>query len=396
MLTLPSDQNQSGRSLGAEELEALAAVLETGVLTCTKGAFVPAFEAELAGRVHAAEAIACSSGTAAVHAALSCVEMEPGDEVITTPMTDMGAIAPILYQGAIPVFADIDPRDCNVTAATIEARLSARTRAIIVTHLFGGPCDMEPIESLARAHGLFLIEDCAQAFLALYRGRPVGSFGDVACFSLQQGKHVTCGEGGAVAVRAAAHAQRVRMFVNKGWGKLDDRADHHFLALNYRMSELAGAVALAQMRKLDGFIEARRRAAARLTSLLAARTDLTPPEERPGDRHVYWRYAFALSPECGTTAAAVAERLRRHGVHACLERYVNEPAFRRRIFTERRGVGGGDFPFSLARADALDHSEARFPGVLQAVARTVVLPWNERYTPEHADYIAGALAEALG
>src|SRR5690606_10616722 len=163
-----------------------------------KGPYTRQFEERFAALVGARHAVACASGTAAIHTAVAAIDPNPGDEIITTAITDMGALTPILYQGAVPVFADFDPRSCNVTAETIRARLSDRTRAIVVTHLFGNPCDMRPIMALAKERGLPVIEDCAQAFLSQCDGRYVGVLGTIGCFSLQQGKHITTGEGGLV------------------------------------------------------------------------------------------------------------------------------------------------------------------------------------------------------
>jgi len=195
---LPSDQDFSGRTLGEEEIINLAEAVKSGTLTSTKGTFVKQFEEQFKKHLGVKHAHACSSGTAAIHCAVAAVNPEPGDEIITTSITDMGALTPIVYQGAIPVFADVDPRTCNVTAKTIEARISEKTKAICVTHLFGNPCDMHEIMALAKKHNLPVIEDCAQAFMSTSDGKPVGVIGDIGCFSLQQGKHITTGEGGIV------------------------------------------------------------------------------------------------------------------------------------------------------------------------------------------------------
>ncbi|HYP12302.1 MAG TPA: DegT/DnrJ/EryC1/StrS family aminotransferase, partial [Bryobacteraceae bacterium] len=144
-ILLPSDQDASGRTLGNEEIALLTDTVRSGILTSTKGAAVKTFEQRFASMLGAGYGYACSSGSAAVHAAIAAVNPEPGDEIITTPITDMGALTPILYQGAIPVFADVDPDTYNLTAETIRRCLSRRTRAIIVTHLFGNPCQMGPI-----------------------------------------------------------------------------------------------------------------------------------------------------------------------------------------------------------------------------------------------------------
>ena len=240
-------------------------MIESGTLTSTKGPACATLEQRFAELLGAKHVIACSSGTAAVHCAIAAIDPEPGDEIVTTPITDMGAITPILYQGAIPVFADVDPLTCNVTAETIAARLSDRTKAIIVTHLFGNPCDMGPIIELARARGIPVIEDCAQAYLAREGGKLVGTHGAIGCFSLQQGKHITTGEGGLCVTNDADLARRMRLFVNKAWGYGDPNPDHYFLALNYRMTELQGAVALAQLDKLVWGVEQRRTMAAGLS-----------------------------------------------------------------------------------------------------------------------------------
>src|SRR5207249_5999345 len=164
-LTLPSDQEASGRTRGDEEIALVAEAIRSGTLTSTKGTFVKTLERRFAELLGVEHAWACASGTAAVHTTIAAIDPEPGEEIITSPITDMGALAPILYQGAIPVFADVDPVTCNVTAAAIERVLSERTRAVIVTHLFGNPCQMTEIMALCRSRGIVVIEDCAQAFL---------------------------------------------------------------------------------------------------------------------------------------------------------------------------------------------------------------------------------------
>ena len=176
-MKLPSDQDASGRNFGTAELDLLREVLESGTLTATKGTHTKALEAEVAELFGVEHAVACASGSAAVHVAVAAIDPEPGDEIVTTPITDMGALTPIIYQGAIPVFADVDPVTGNVTAETIEQRLSDRTRAIVVTHLFGNPCAMDDILALAQARDLPIIEDSAQAFLARSSGRLVGGIG---------------------------------------------------------------------------------------------------------------------------------------------------------------------------------------------------------------------------
>src|SRR5262249_11113884 len=172
-MDLPSDADRSGRDLGVDEIALLREVIESGTLNCTKGTQVKAFEREFAARYGMAHARAVTSGTAAIHTAVAAIDPEPGDGHVTRGNTDMWGIAPILYQQAIPIFADVDPVSLNVTPETVAERLTSRTRAIIVTHLFGSPCDVVGIKRIADAKGIPVIEDCAQAYLATQSGRLV-------------------------------------------------------------------------------------------------------------------------------------------------------------------------------------------------------------------------------
>jgi perosamine synthetase len=391
---LPSDQDASGRSFGEEEFNLLREVLESGTLTAVKGRMTKRFADGFAAAVGSRHASACASGTAAIHAAIAAIDPEPGDEIVTSPITDMGALTPILYQGAIPVFADVDPRTGNVTADTIADRLGERTRAIIVTHLFGNPCEMDEIMALADRHGLPVVEDCAQAYLATSDGQRVGTFGAIGCFSLQQGKHITAGEGGVVVTDSDDTARRVRLFIDKAWGYGDPAPDHYFLALNYRMSELQGAVALGQLGRLEASVDHRVEMAARLSKALDGLAGIEPPFVRPNDRHVYWRYVLRVDPHVipgGPTA--VADALQDHDI-ASVPRYIQKPAFRCAVFAEQRTFGASRYPFTLARPEAVDYAEDRFPGTFAALETMLVLPWTERYEPHHVDDLAAAIADA--
>src|SRR5215469_16467877 len=291
---LPSDQDASGRDLGDAELALLERAIRSGTLTSTKGSFVPMLEKRFALRLGVKHAYACASGTAAIHTAIAALNPEPGEEIITSPITDMGALAPILYQGAIPVFADVDPHTACLTAASVASCLSPRTRAIVVTHLFGNPCEMAAIVKLACENEIPIIEDCAQAYLAQSGGRYAGTFGRIACFSLQQGKHMTAGEGGLVVTNDALLARRMYLFINKAWGYGDADPDHYFLALNYRMSELQGAVAVAQLEKLESVAAARIRAAEKLSSKLKGLRGIELPVVSPKAIHTYWKYCLGV------------------------------------------------------------------------------------------------------
>ena len=395
LLTLPSDQEASGRTLGDEELALLGELILSGTLTSTKGIFVKALEEKFASRLGVKHVYACASGTAAVHTAVVAINPNPGDEIITTSITDMGALSPILYQGAIPRFADVDPKTYNVTARTIADCLSQRTRAIVVTHLFGNPCAMGEIMELARAHNIPVIEDCAQAFLAEHGGQRVGSIGSIGCFSLQQGKHMTTGEGGLLSTNDDALARRMFLFINKAWGYGDANPDHYFLALNYRMSELQGAVAVAQLGKLEEVVFQRINSANRLTELLRGLPGIETPQVTRGSVHTYWKYCLRVDARVLTDGAAGMARLLKEKGIASAPRYIQKPAFMCEVFQRQRTFGESNYPFNLARPEALDYDRSRFSGTYEALDGVLVLPWNERYTEEHIDYIASAVCEAV-
>jgi dTDP-4-amino-4,6-dideoxygalactose transaminase len=395
-LILPNDQDASGRTLGAEEIALVTEALNSGTLTSTKGAMVKTFEAGFAARLGVKHAFACASGSAAVHIAVAAINPEPGDEIVTTSITDMGALAPIVFQGAIPVFADVDPLTYNVTAKTIEAVLSERTRAIIVTHLFGNACDMDPIMELANARGIPVIEDCAQSFEATYRGKNLGAIGAIGCFSLQQGKHMTTGEGGIVTTNDDALARHMFLFINKAWGYGDANPDHYFLALNYRMSELQGAVALAQLEKLDGVAKSRTASADKLTALLSGIGGVNTPVTTDDSVHTYWKYCLRIDDAVIEDGAPGMARLLKEKGIASAPRYIQKPAFMCEVFQKQRTFGNSRWPFTLARPEAVDYSAEKFPGTYEALHDVLVLPWNELYTDEHINYIADAVRDAAG
>ena len=392
---LPSDQDASGRSFGLDEIGYLNEVLRSGTLTATKGALTPRFEEAVGELLGVEHVIACSSGSAAVHTAVAALDTEPGDEIITTSVTDMGALAPILQQGAIPVFADVDPISLNVTASTIEARISSRTRAIIVTHLFGNPCQMASILELAERHGIPVIEDAAQAYGAMSGGRPVGTLGAIGCFSAQQGKHITAGEAGFVVTRDAALARRMRLFVNKGWPYGEPGPDHEFLAPNYRITELQSAVLLAQLPKLADNVRHRIRAAERLSSMIKDVRGLTAPRVASGDVGSYWRYAMRVDPRIIPGGpGTLADRLKFYDV-AAAPRYIQKPAFRCKVIAEQVTFGTSRWPFTLARPEAVDYREELFPGTFAGLEQVLVLPWNERYTASHIERLGESIRDAM-
>ncbi len=395
-LHLPSDGDASGRTLGHEEIEMCARAIASGTLNSTKGTFVSRFEQAFALRSGHAHVIACASGSAAVHCAVNALQLQAGDEVITTPITDMGALTCVLYEGALPVFCDVDATTLNITAETIAAQITPRTRAVIVTHLFGRTCDMASIVALCKKHNLPIIEDNAQAFGATDPTGPAGSFGAISCYSLQQGKHMTTGEGGVVCTDDPELARRMFLFVNKAWGYGDPKPDHYFPALNFRLSELQGAVALAQLDKLDWVVARRRAVAAKITEALADVPGLVLPAAPNGGEHSWWKYAFHVDPHLVEGGAVqLGTRMRERGVF-CVPRYIQKPAFECELFQHMERSPVSSLPWSASDRGAAPQPLFRrddYPGTVRALETIIVLPINELYTQEHIDYVTTVIRE---
>ena len=333
--------------------------------------------------------IACSSGTAAVHLGVAALDLEPGDEVIVPPITDIGSIVPILWQNAMPVFADVDLRTMVLDPSDVAAKISSRTRAIMAVHLAGQPCDMTALRTLSERHGLALIEDCSQAYWAEHEGRLAGSMGDIACFSLQQTKHITCGEGGLVVTRNDAWARRALLFSDKAWPRDANTLGSCrflFLAQNYRMSELQGAVALGQLSKLHDSVERRRQRANELTALLKSSPEVSAPFVPLNTRHSWWLYMLRVNE--GMPAKEFGDALVAEGVSAWVQ-YIVDPLYCSPMFTEQKTYGTSGYPLSAFSRQ--EYAQGLCPNAEKALSNVIAIHWNENYTPEHVEQIAGAI-----
>lgn len=388
LMSLPSDQDSSGRTFDETEIAYVTEALRSGTLTTTKGKFGKMLEQKFAEKLGAKFAYACTSGSAAIHIAVAAINPEPGDEIITTSITDMGALTPLMYRGGVPVFAEVDPKTLNVTAETISKKISERTKGIIVTHLFGNPCEMGPIMELAKEKGIPVIEDSAQTFLARKGEVFAGTIGDIGCFSLQQGKHMTTGEGGMVVTNDEKLARKMFLYINKAWGYGDANPDHYFMALNYRMSELQAAVAVGQLEKLETCVENRQKAAALLTELLQGIDGIETPVIADDATHTYWKYCLTVDDtKIEGGSVGMANLLKEKNIFSA-PRYIVKPAFMCQVFQEKNTLGTSQFPFNLAREGAVDYEMVNYPLTAKALHDVLVLPWNEKYTEEHVRYIA--------
>ena len=395
ILKLPSDQDISGRTFGAEEIAAVTEVLQSGTLITTKGKYGKLLEESFAEKLGVKYAYACNSGSAAVHVAVAAINPNPGDEIITTSITDMGALTPIIFQGAIPVFADVDPKTLNVTAETIEKVLSERTKAIIVTHLFGNPCEMQAIMELADSRGIPVIEDTAQSFLATVDGRFAGTIGKIGAFSFQQGKQMTTGEGGIVVTDDDAVARRMYLFINKAWGYGDANPDHYFASLNYRMTELQAAIAYEQLKKLDNSVSQRQKMARLLDEKIADIDGIESYKPAENATMTYWKYCLRVDDaKIEDGSVGLAKALKIYDV-ASAPRYVVKPAYKCQVFREQNTFGDSHYPFNLARPEAVEYNDANFQGTIKGLHDILVLPINEKYEEKHIEFLAASIREAV-
>ena len=391
---LPDVLNRSGRDIGQPELELVTEVLESGTLGGRAGTKTKAFEKAFADRFGVRHAVSSSSGTAAVHLAVLALDIEPGDEIITAPITDMGSITGILYQNAIPIFADVDPRTLNVTAESIETRLSARTKAILVVHLAGHPCEMDPVMKLAERHRLPLIEDCAQSFLAEYQGRITGTIGNIAAFSLRQNKHLNVGMGGMTITNNQGLAERARLCANKGLQRTEEGfVQYSFLAPNYLMSELSAAVGLAQLERLDSVVERRQRNAHLLSTLIEPVQGVNPPYVADWATHTYFAYVLGLDRRVlNVSVMEFAQALRAEGLFAEGRYFGHHVKYLDDVLQHQKAYGASGCPFDCpCYGKEVRYGPGLCPVAEEVNQQIVCLSWTEKYTEEHIHRIAQAI-----
>ena len=324
----------TGQRYGDAELEQLRQALEQQTLFYTDGEKVSNLCKRAAARLGVRHATAVSSGTAAVHSALSAAGVRPGDHVVTSPISDAGTVIGILFQGAIPLFADLDPHTYSFDLDSLASTLTDRTRVVMPVHLGGTPGPMDDILEIARERGCLVIEDCAQAWGATYKGRPVGSVGDLAIFSLNENKQISCGDGGLVIADSDELARGARFFADKFYDReAAVLISPPYLGANYRMTELQAAVSLAQLEKLDNIVERRVAQGERLTEGLSGISGVYPMLAPEGSQSSYWFYLFRIDPSVlSIDNQQFAEAVSAEGVPS-LAGYIKECIYQWDMFT---------------------------------------------------------------
>jgi len=367
---------------GEEELEELREALQQGTLFYAQGAKVKALEEAFATHVGAKHAIACSSGTAAIHSALIAAGVSPGDEVITSPITDMGSVIPILYQGGVPVFADLDPATATLEPEAVASAMTDRTRAVLAVHLAGNACDLDGLMAVCAERGVMLIEDCAQAMGCTYGGRSVGVHGSIGCFSLNEFKHISCGDGGMVVTDDEDLAVRLRLATDKCYDRRPGATMRNptFLANNYRMTELQAAVALAQLRKLDGIVQRRRELCRALTERLADVRGVILPRATDGCVPSWWFYMMQADESVpGVTADRLAEAMQAEGLPVGAH-YIGDPVYSYPLFVDHTAFRAGSHPYA-----ARSYRLGLCPEAEGILRRCLILSVHEDYDAQDLD-----------
>jgi len=300
-------------SIGKEELKLISEAVRSGWVS-SKGEFIEEFEEKFAKYIGDKYAIATSNGTTALHLVLTALGIGDGDDVIIPTLTFASGANTVIYTGSKPVLIDSHPKYWCINPEKIENKISKRTKAIIPVHLYGHPCNMEAIMKIAKDHNLYVIEDCAEAHGAQYKGKKVGSFGNVACFSFYANKIITTGEGGMCLTNHEVLAEKMRILRDHGM-RPEKKYWHEVVGFNYRMTNLQAALGVAQLEKIDAFIRRKREIAETYNSLLKNVKGVTLPPEMPWAKNVYWLYSILIDNNSyGVNRDQLMDKLAENGI----------------------------------------------------------------------------------
>jgi len=375
---------------GEEEISLVTEAIRSQNLFGLNGAKVTAFEKAFAEFYGAKYSVASTSGTAAIHIAIGTVNPNPGDEIITAPITDGGTIVPIVYQNCIPIFADIDD-SYNMDPEDVERKITDRTAAILVVHLFGNACNVDKMLDIARRHNIPLIEDVSQSHATKYKGRYLGTWGDIAAYSLQQSKYMTTGDGGVTITNRDDWARRMCLFRDKGWNYQPGWGArcYEFLSPCYRMTELQGAVGLAQIKKVRSVVEKRMVLGNHLRELISDIDGLIPPPITEGSEHGYWVFPLRIEAWSNKT---FAEALSKEGVGAS-GGYISEPIFIcMEALAGKKTFGNSTHPFDGCHGGRkIDYTKGMCPRTEDALNHIVITGFNENFTEKDIEDMAGAI-----
>jgi len=355
-----------------EEKRAVLEVLTSGNLS--QGKKVEEFEKSFASYIGTEHAIAINNGTTALHTALLASGIKKGDEIITTPFSFIATANCILYCGAKPKFADIDERTFNISPEKIKQKITTKTKALLIVHIYGLPCEMESILEICEEHDLLLIEDACQAHGAEYKGKKAGSFGDAACFSFYPSKNMTTGEGGMITTNDKKIAEKARLLREHG-AKI--RYLHEILGYNYRMTDIAAAMGIEQLKKL-GMMNDRRRANAEIYNKeLKNLKGLSLPFVPSYAKHVFHQYTVRTNKNSKLTRDQLAQALKSNGIATGIHYHL--PIHLQPLYKKTLKIRAGAFPASE-----------------KAAKEVLSLPVHQSLKEEEVRYIAGKIKEMMG
>jgi perosamine synthetase len=322
------------------ESQYIADALNKGAISGFYGEYLSKFEEGFAQYSDCKYGVATTSGTTALHLAMLVMSIGKGDEVLVSTLTNMATFFTIIYQGAVPVPIDVEDDTWNLDPGLLESKITPRTKAIVVVHLFGHPVDMNPVIDLARRYNLRVIEDCAQAHGATYRGEKIGSIGDIGCFSFYANKIITTGEGGMITTNDPAVADKARSLKSLAFGTTN-KFMHTDIGYNYRMTNLQAALGCAQLEKIESIIDKKRTLARFYNEKFKEIPLLRLPVEKPYARNVYWMYHVVLRGKAGSKRDLVMQNLQELGVET-REGFI--PYNMQEIFLHRGWTKVGDCP----------------------------------------------------
>jgi perosamine synthetase len=382
--------------VGEEEIDAVMALMQKertqgGGFDRYGGVHVDAYEREFAAYHGMAFATAVSSGTAAIHTALSALRLDIAQEVISAPITDPGGVAPILWDNCIPIFADADPETMNMDPRSLAERITPRTKAIIITHLTGQPAQMDALMAIAQAHHIPVIEDCAQSHAARFQGKLVGTFGDLSAFSLMGGKHHTAGgQGGMVLTNNEELYWNAKRFADRGKPFNSSERKNLFLGMNYRMTELEAVIGREQLKKLDAVASRRRTLANRLAEGIADLRSVRMQKVITGAEPTYWLMLLHIDP-------ARLSKSKEEFVRACaaegmpIDVHYDWIAYESPWFREQANYGTSGCPWICPFYGQEVVYEGSCPNARQAIDSHFVIPWHEGYSSQEVDDMAAIL-----
>ena len=361
----------SAPDITEEDVRAVAEVVRSGRLAL--GPKTEEFERLIADYVGVKYAVAVSSGTAALHLIVKALGIGPGDEVLVPSFTFVASVNVILYEGAIPVFVDIEPETYNLDPDDLKRKVTPRTKAIMAVDIFGHPAEWDEILKVAEKHNLKVIDDSCEALGAEYKGKKLGQFGDAAAFAFYPNKQMTTGEGGVIVTDDPEIARLCRSLRNQGRGETGAWLEHVRLGYNYRMTEMSAALGVSQLRRIDTLLAKRERVAELYTDLIKSLDSVRPPVVRPHVKMSWFVYVVTL-----------AEGLRRDPVmKAMAERGIPTRGYFSPIHLQ---------PYIR---ELLGTREGMLPVTESVANRTIALPFHSNLSPAEIDSVVEALAECV-